>query len=259
MIIVNRRRPDPGMQSRIVLSAPAYNGGMARELGSSPTRSPSQAPAAARARGSLTCLRLLLALAAVTLPAGRSWADAGADGAPVTRVATTVVTPSGGASVLAGGGSHGISGLTIPIVAMPVADEVVVHKAERRLYLMRHGQVLRSYRIALGLDPQGPKERAGDFRTPEGRYLLTRRNPRSDYFLSIQVSYPNADDLRRAHREHVDPGGSIMVHGLPNTLSHKPSYYSRSDWTDGCIALSDSDMVEVWLMTRDNTPIEILP
>ena len=80
--------------------------------------------------------------------------------------------------------------------AMPVADLIIVRKSERRLYLMRRGAVLRSYRVALGLQPEGPKERAGDFRTPEGRYLLTRRNPRSDYFLSIQVSYPN--DRRRS-------------------------------------------------------------
>ena len=142
---------------------------------------------------------------------------------------------------------------------MPVADEVVVRKSERRLYLMRHGEVLRSYRVALGLMPEGPKERAGDFRTPEGRYQLTRRNPRSDYFLSIQVSYPNAEDLRRARRDHVDPGGSIMVHGLPNNQRHPPDYYAAADWTDGCIAMSNADMVELWLMVQDNTPIEILP
>ncbi len=150
------------------------------------------------------------------------------------------------------------SGLIVP-VSMPIADAVIVRKSERRLYLMQHGKVLRSYRISLGLAPQGPKERAGDFRTPEGHYLLTRRNPRSDYFLSIQVSYPSAEDSARARREHVDPGGQIMLHGLPNILRHKPAYYEHSDWTDGCIALSDSDMVEVWLMTRENTPIEILP
>lgn len=201
---------------------------------------------------------LLAMLALVALPALPSRADPG-DGTQSPRVATTVVSPSVASSSLSGGGTHAVSGLTIPIVSMPQADEVIVHKGERRLYLMRHGQVLRSYRIALGLDPRGPKQREGDFRTPEGHYFLTRRNPRSDYFLSIQVSYPNEADLQRAHREHVDPGGSIMVHGLPNALSHSPSYYARSDWTDGCIALSDSDMVEVWLMTRDNTPIEILP
>lgn len=142
---------------------------------------------------------------------------------------------------------------------VPVADRILVRKAERRLYLMRRGEVLRSYRVALGLQPAGPKERAGDFRTPEGRYLLTRRNARSDYFLSIQVSYPNDDDVRRAHHQHVDPGGSIMLHGLPNNLRHPPEYYATADWTDGCIAMSDSDMVELWMMTQDNTPIDILP
>ncbi len=148
---------------------------------------------------------------------------------------------------------------TLVSVPVPVADQVVVHKSARRLDLMRQGEVLRSYRVALGLVPEGPKASAGDFRTPEGHYLLTRRNPRSDYFLSILVSYPNDQDEDRAHRDHVDPGGAIMIHGLPNSLRHSPGYYARSDWTDGCIALSDSDMVEVWLMTRENTPIEILP
>jgi murein L,D-transpeptidase YafK len=143
--------------------------------------------------------------------------------------------------------------------SMPVADRIIVRKSERRLYLMHHGDVLRSYRVALGLMPEGPKERAGDFRTPEGHYQLTRRNARSDYFLSIQVSYPNDQDLRRARHDHVDPGGSIMLHGLPNYLRHSPEYYAKSDWTDGCIAMSDSDMVELWMMTQDNTPIEILP
>lgn len=142
---------------------------------------------------------------------------------------------------------------------LPVADEVVVHKSERRLYLLHRGEVIRSYRVALGLMPQGPKERAGDFRTPEGHYQLTRRNTHSDYFLSILVSYPNADDMRRAHSHHMDPGGSIMIHGLPNNLRHSPDYYASADWTDGCIALSNSDMVEVWLMTQDNVRVEILP
>jgi murein L,D-transpeptidase YafK len=142
---------------------------------------------------------------------------------------------------------------------VPVADEVIVRKAERRLYLLRHGEVFRSYHVALGLSPSGAKERAGDFRTPEGRYQLTRRNARSDYFLSIQVSYPNEDDLRRARVARVDPGGAIMLHGLPNAPRHPLDFYTRADWTDGCIAMSDADMVEVWLMTQDNIPIEILP
>ncbi len=213
----------------------------------------------------------LCAVGVLGATAALAWAGSsdapGAVGAAVTVTSTTPglagatpgITSITGATLANGAASltRAPSGLTVP-VAMPMADEVIVHKAERRLYLMRHGQVLRSYHVELGLEPDGPKQRAGDFRTPEGHYFLTRRNPRSDYFMSILVSYPNPADVARAQREHVDPGGQIMVHGLPNTLSHKPSYY-ESDWTDGCIALSDSDMLEVWLMTRDNTPIEILP
>jgi murein L,D-transpeptidase YafK len=143
--------------------------------------------------------------------------------------------------------------------SLPAVDHLVVHKADRRLFLMHGDTVVRSYKIALGLNPVWEKERSGDFRTPEGRYILSRRNPRSDYFLSIQVSYPNENDLKRAHRNHWDAGGSIMIHGLPNQLKHEPSYYETRDWTDGCIAVSNSDMVEIWLLTPDNAPIDILP
>jgi murein L,D-transpeptidase YafK len=139
------------------------------------------------------------------------------------------------------------------------ADHVVVHKAERKLYLYRGPQLLGEYKVALGLSPVGQKERERDFKTPEGRYFLVRRNTRSDYFLSIQVSYPNEADEQRAHKNHWPPGGSIMIHGLPNTPHHPAAYYASSDWTDGCIALSNSDMVEVWMRTQDNIPIDIYP
>ncbi len=142
---------------------------------------------------------------------------------------------------------------------LPMADHIIVRKSLRRLYLMHGTTVLRSYRIALGLDPVGQKVRAGDFRTPEGRYYLTRRNPRSDYFLSIQVSYPNEADVARARQHGWNAGGSIMIHGLPNELTRPPQYYEKYDWTDGCIAVSDSDMLEIWLMTGNRTPIDILP
>jgi len=140
-----------------------------------------------------------------------------------------------------------------------MADRVVVRKSERVLYLMRGEEVLRQYHIALGLNPVGHKERSGDFRTPEGRYWLTRRNTHSDYFLSIQVSYPNDADERKARRNRWDPGGSIMIHGLPNNPRHSPGHYASRDWTDGCIAVSNADMVEIWLMTDNNTPIDIRP
>jgi murein L,D-transpeptidase YafK len=144
-------------------------------------------------------------------------------------------------------------------LAFGTADHVIVHKSQRTLALYREGQQLKSYHISLGLNPNGPKEREGDYRTPEGRYLLTRRNPQSDFFLSIQVSYPGPQDLALARQNGVAPGGLIMIHGLPNVPRHPRERYLSSDWTDGCIALSNEDMLEVWLLTRPDTPIEILP
>jgi murein L,D-transpeptidase YafK len=143
--------------------------------------------------------------------------------------------------------------------ALPLADQVVVKKGERKLYLLNHGSVLRSYKIALGARPEGHKQFEGDYRTPEGRYRLTRRNPNSDYFLSIQINYPNDQDLARAKRLGMSPGGSIMIHGQPNTPRKSRDYYANVDWTEGCIAVSNSDMVEIWLMTPPDTPIEIQP
>ena len=139
------------------------------------------------------------------------------------------------------------------------ADRVVVVKSERKLYLFKDGEVLRSFDIALGLVPEGPKRRSGDFRTPEGHYFLETKNPNSDYFLSIKVSYPNAQDVARARSAGVDPGGQIMIHGEPNEPKYSEIRYQGLDWTDGCIAVSNSDMVDIWLMTDDYTPIEIRP
>jgi murein L,D-transpeptidase YafK len=139
------------------------------------------------------------------------------------------------------------------------AEEMLVVKSERRLYLLRGGAPFKSYRIALGLDPVGHKEREGDFRTPEGRYRLDGRNPSSDYYLSLHVSYPNANDLKHARSRHWQPGGSIMIHGMPNIPKHPLDYYRRADWTNGCIALSNDDMLEVWLLSRPDMPIEIRP
>lgn len=138
-------------------------------------------------------------------------------------------------------------------------DRVVVHKAERRLLLIHGTEVVRSYRIELGLNPVGQKERSGDSRTPEGTYYLVRRNLHSDYFLSLQVSYPNPADIDRARAHHWDAGGMIMIHGMPNRLKRPREYYLSHDWTDGCIALSNADMAEVWKLAPDNVRIDILP
>jgi murein L,D-transpeptidase YafK len=150
-------------------------------------------------------------------------------------------------------------GWTYARADFPVADQVVVRKAERKLYLMRGEEVLGSYAVALGRNPHGPKEKEGDFRTPEGTYRLDWRNAYSAFYLAIHVSYPNGDDLRRARSSGVDPGGMIMIHGLPNDLKHNSVDYLRNDWTDGCIAVSNSAMIDIWLSVQDDTPITILP
>ena len=151
--------------------------------------------------------------------------------------------------------------LNVPLTAadFPVADFVLVDKSDRKLHLMQDGEIFRTFPIALGIRPNGHKEREGDFRTPEGRYLLDRRNPDSEFFLSIRVSYPNELDRRNATKKGVDPGGQIMIHGQPNIPTKSEAYYRTQDWTNGCIAVSNSDMIDIWLMTGEMTPIEIQP
>lgn len=142
---------------------------------------------------------------------------------------------------------------------LEAADYVLVRKSERRLYLLRGGRVLRSYPVRLGLNPEGHKLEEGDFRTPEGVYTLAARNPRSEFFLSLKVSYPSADDRESARRRGVPPGGNIMIHGLPNVPRKPLSYYRDIDWTNGCIAVNNDDMLEIWLLTRNSIPVEIRP
>lgn len=144
-------------------------------------------------------------------------------------------------------------------VEFPIADKVLIEKGNRTLHLLKDGEAFRTFRIALGIRPIGDKEYEGDFRTPEGEYVLDARNPNSEFFLSIRVSYPNAEDTRSARAKGLDPGGSIMIHGQPNAPTRSEAYYQTQDWTNGCIAVSNSDMIDIWLMTDSNTPIEIRP
>ena len=141
----------------------------------------------------------------------------------------------------------------------PSAEKVVIEKAKRKLHLIKGGKPFRTFDIALGIRPVGNKQQEGDFKTPEGEYLLDVRNPNSEYFLSIHISYPSQGDVRSARSRGVDPGGAIMIHGQPNAPSRSEGYYRTQDWTDGCIAVSNSDMIDIWLMTVSDTPIEILP
>ena len=140
-----------------------------------------------------------------------------------------------------------------------LADRVLVVKSERRLYLLRGGRVLRSFDISLGGSPVGHKREEGDQRTPEGDYVIDWRNPESDFYMSMHISYPNDIDLRAARRNGRDPGGMIMIHGLPNDSPPTRSDYLDEDWTDGCIAVSNQAMIDIWLSVRDNTPITIRP
>lgn len=158
-----------------------------------------------------------------------------------------------------------VSALLLLLVLQPlagaelIADRVVVNKSERALYLYRGSEVLRKFDVALGLMPEGHKEREGDFRTPEGNYRLTNRLIESDYFMAIQVSYPNRVDRAHARKLGVSPGGLIMIHGQPTRPTKSAAYYASYDWTDGCIAVSNAAMVEIWQLTKPNTPITILP
>jgi murein L,D-transpeptidase YafK len=152
-----------------------------------------------------------------------------------------------------------MTGLAGPAGVLQPVDRILVHKGGRKMELYRKGQLVANYRISLGLAPSGQKQREGDFRTPEGSYRLTRRNAQSDFFLAVQVSYPEAADIVLARRSGWAPGGSIMVHGLPNFLKYPRDRYLNTDWTDGCIALSNEDMLDFWLLTGQGTPIEIRP
>jgi murein L,D-transpeptidase YafK len=152
-----------------------------------------------------------------------------------------------------------LAGLPSNAGEFPIADAVVVEKEARKLHLMIDGRPFRTFDIALGIRPIGDKKREGDFRTPEGKYRLDVRNPDSEYFLSIRVSYPSARDVAEARKLGVAPGGAIMIHGQPNEPTQSETYYKTQDWTNGCIAVSNSDMIDIWLMTGENTPIEILP
>lgn len=143
--------------------------------------------------------------------------------------------------------------------ALPVADGIVVRKAERVLLMMRGGQVVKSYPVSLGGQPVGAKQVEGDGRTPEGRYAIDWRNDASRFHLSLHISYPDAADRARAAAAGASPGGDIMIHGRPNWLSWLGPLFAGRDWTDGCIAVGNVDMEELWRAVPVGTPIEIRP
>jgi len=139
------------------------------------------------------------------------------------------------------------------------ADKVLIEKKERRLTLLSKGEVIKAYKIALGGNPVGPKERQGDNKTPEGTYLIDSRNSNSGYHLSLHISYPNQKDKIRAKELGVSPGGDIMIHGITNGLSWVGASHAEVDWTEGCIAVTDEEIEEIYKLVPNGTIVEIRP
>ena len=139
------------------------------------------------------------------------------------------------------------------------ADKILIEKKERRLTLISKGKVLKTYKIALGGNPNGPKERQGDNKTPEGTYIIDSRNRDSRYHLSLHISYPNEKDKKRARELGVSPGGDIMIHGIKNGFSFVGDSHAEVDWTKGCIAVTDEEIEEIDKLAPHGTVVEIRP
>jgi tetratricopeptide (TPR) repeat protein len=139
------------------------------------------------------------------------------------------------------------------------ADKILIEKKKRRLTLISKGEVFKTYKIALGGNPIGPKERHGDNKTPEGTYIIDSRNQDSRYHRSLHISYPNEKDKQRAKELGVSPGGDIMIHGIKNGFSSVGDSHTEVDWTKGCIAVTDEEIVEIEKLVPNGTIVEIRP
>jgi murein L,D-transpeptidase YafK len=143
--------------------------------------------------------------------------------------------------------------------APAAADSLVLTKSRRELVVYYRGEPVRVYYVALGRSPVGDKQRIGDNRTPEGLFFIEGRNPNSRYHLSLRISYPDATHRARAARLGVEPGGDIMIHGLPEEQAAFGPAHRDYDWTNGCIAVTNKEIEELWRVIRDGTPIDIKP
>jgi len=143
--------------------------------------------------------------------------------------------------------------------AVPAVDHIVVLKSARTMTLYSGDKMIRRYRIALGGSPIGPKQQEGDHKTPEGIYTVDTRNAHSQFHLALHVSYPNAHDREQARKRGVSPGGDIMIHGLPPAFAYLGKLQRQMDWTDGCIAVSNQEIEEIWRLVPVGTRVEIRP
>lgn len=160
------------------------------------------------------------------------------------------------AAGIAAGGVYGYWPET-PLPQGIAAERLLIDKSERSLVLYSGGDAVKRYRVSLGRVPAGAKEREGDGKTPEGRYVIDYRKPDSDYHRALHISYPDADDRHHAAKLGVSPGGAIMIHGLPNGLGWIGRFHRLWDWTEGCVAVTDDEMDELWRAVADGTPVEV--
>ena len=141
----------------------------------------------------------------------------------------------------------------------PKIDAVLVKKSEKKMYLLAEGKSIKEYQVVFGANPKDHKQKEGDERTPEGKYILDYKKENSSFYKAIHISYPNEEDKAKAQYSGVNPGGSIMIHGQKNGLSWLSWLSQRFNWTDGCIAVTNKEMDEIWGLINEGTPIEIQP
>jgi murein L,D-transpeptidase YafK len=138
-----------------------------------------------------------------------------------------------------------------------LADKIVIVKSTRTMTLLNGDKVLKTYKVALGTAPIGPKRVEGDHKTPEGNYVIDAKNAQSRFHLSLHISYPSAADQQRARKLGARPGGAIMIHGLPPSFAYLGALHRQTDWTDGCIAVSNAEIEEIWKLVPVGTRVEI--
>lgn len=164
---------------------------------------------------------------------------------------------------------HRFSGLVICLIVVAGwdrttqvtehADKILVLKSARTLTLMSGDRVLRTYKVALGRSPVGPKMRQGDHKTPEGSYIIDSKKEHSRFYKALHISYPDAADRERSKKEGYDPGGDVEIHGIENGLGWIGSLHRSADWTDGCIAVTNAEMDQIWDAVAVGTTVEIKP
>jgi murein L,D-transpeptidase YafK len=139
------------------------------------------------------------------------------------------------------------------------ADKILIVKSTRTMTLLSGDKILKTYKVALGTVPVGPKRVEGDHKTPEGNYTIDAKNPQSQFHMALHISYPSAADQQQARKLGVRPGGAIMIHGLAKSFAYLGPLHRQTDWTDGCVAVTNAEIEEIWKLVPVGTKVEIRP